>query len=67
MSNANPLLNEDWAGEDVWPIGDVRVPPAVAQHGAQFSPPAQYVLSLCDTEFLLYAADGEWLDACFLK
>jgi hypothetical protein len=67
MSNAIPLLNEDWASEDVWRIGDARVPPAVAQPGAQFSPPAHYVQALCDTDFLLYAADGEWLDACFLK
>jgi hypothetical protein len=60
------MLNEDWFGEDVWPIDDPRVPPEVRAHGARFRKPAAWAIELDPGEYTLYAADGEMLDACWL-
>ncbi len=62
-----PLLNEDWIGETVFSIDDPEIPDIVRRHGARFRNPARYVIDLGNGEYLLYGADGELLDLCWLK
>lgn len=62
-----PLLNEDWAGEVVHAIDDPEIPAIIRRHGARLRNPARYAIDLGQGEYLLYGADGELLDLCWLK
>jgi len=66
-ANGLPALNEDWIGEEVLPIDDERIPPAIRSHGAHFRNPARYVIVVSPREYLLYGGDGELLDLCWLR
>ncbi len=61
-----PIVNEDWEGEDVWSIDDPRVPQRVRDHGACFDSPARHVIEVNPGEYLLYDANGDLLDLCYL-
>jgi len=61
-------MNEDWEGEDVLDIDDPDLPDALREQGKLYKNKAQLVINLGDGEYLLYAEDGEMLDAvwnCF--
>jgi hypothetical protein len=62
-----PILNEDWQGETVLAIDDEDVPEIIRRHGARFRNPARYVIDLGNGEYVLYGADGELLDLCYLR
>ena len=61
------ILNEDWENEEVLDIDDPRIPNAIRDFGAGFRNPARYVIDLGHGEYVLYGADGELLDLCYLK
>ncbi|WP_449371596.1 hypothetical protein [Thiomonas sp.] len=61
------ILNEDWENEEVLDIDDPRIPDAIRDFGAGFRNPARYVIDLGHGEYVLYGADGELLDLCYLK
>jgi len=59
-------MNEDWEGEELLDIDDPQLPEALRDHAKRFKNPGKVVIVIGDGEYLLYAADGEWLDLCFV-
>lgn len=60
-------MNEDWYGEELLDINDSSLPEALRAYGKQFKNPARFVIEVGDNEYLLYAEDGEMLDAVFFS
>jgi hypothetical protein len=56
-------MNEDWENEEIWDIEEPHFPDALREHGKCFKNPAKYVIDLGNGEYVLYAEDGELLDA----
>lgn len=59
-------MNEDWEGEDLVDINDPALPDALREHASCFNNPGKVVIVVGDGEYVLYAADGELLDLCFI-
>jgi hypothetical protein len=57
-------MNEDWEGEELLNIDDPQLPEALRDHAKRIKNPGKVVIVIGDGEYLLYAADGEWLDLC---
>ena len=53
--------------DELLDIDDLCVPDIVRQHGLRFRKPARFVIDLGGGEYLLFAQDGELLDAVYLK
>ncbi|GIX23980.1 MAG: hypothetical protein KatS3mg122_1211 [Caldimonas sp.] len=60
-------LHEDWVGPRVLSIDAPQVPGSIRRHAARLRPPAHQVIDLGDGSYLLYGAQGQWLDACHLR
>ena len=60
-------MKEDWEDEEVLDINSPGLPDVLRDHGKIFKNPARYVIDLGEGEYLLYAEDGEFLDAVFLS
>jgi len=61
-------MNEDWVGEEVLDIDSPDLPDALRKQGNLFKNKARYVIDLGGGEYVLYAKNGELLDAvlnCF--
>ena len=53
--------------DSVYFADDPRLPPVIREHGARFRNPCFYVVDLGFGEYLLFAEDGELLDAVTMK
>ena len=59
-------MNEDWEGEELVDIEDPSLPVALREHAGRFKNPRKVVIVVGNGEYVLYAADGELLDLCFM-
>jgi hypothetical protein len=59
-------VNEDWEGEELADIEDPSLPDDLREHAGQFKNPGKVVIVVGGGEYVLYAADGELLDLCFM-
>lgn len=59
-------MNEDWEGDALVDIEDLSLPDALREHAGRFKNHGKVVIVVGDGEYVLYAADGELLDLCFM-
>jgi hypothetical protein len=60
-------MNEDWQGEELLDVDNPQLPDTLREHAKKFRNPGRYVIEVGESEYVLYAEDGELLDLFFLK